>query len=205
MKKDRRITIKYKYFICDMDGTLIRLPINWEDLRNKLKKLLKTDHHLKPIASTIPQAARGNKELIKKAYELVLKVELMAVKSIKYDKELVDFFRKLKETGYKIALVTLQGREPALKALERLGVLKFFDVTITREDSSNREEQLRIALKLLNANPSVTIFVGDSEWDVEAGLKTGCLTVYVSNSWSKPKKKPHIMVSKITELSDILF
>ncbi|MEM3832737.1 MAG: HAD-IA family hydrolase [Thermoprotei archaeon] len=174
--------MRFEYFVTDLDGTLVKLNINWEALRSVVRKLLNTDHPLKPLATSIPIAAKGNHELIKKAFDYIKNVELRASSDVMRDEVLIDFFKWLKLNGVRIGLVTLQAMEPATLALYKLGVLKFFSVIITREHDLRRINQLSLALRELNADAKKTIFVGDTQWDVEAGKMLGCYTVSVNQS-----------------------
>lgn len=174
--------MRFKYFITDLDGTLVKLNIDWEMLRNAIRKLLKTDHPLKPLATSIPIAAKGNNELIEQAFNYIKEVELHASDNVTRDEELINFFKWLNLNGIKIGLVTLQAKEPAIVTLNKLGILEFFSVIISREDDLYRINQLSLALKQLNANPIKTIFIGDTQWDIEAGKKLNCYTVSVNQN-----------------------
>ena len=176
--------MKFKALITDLDYTLVFLPIDWEKLREEVRKILKTSHPLKPLASSIPVAAKGDKRLIEKAFKYIEEVEFRASETVKYNRELVDFFKKLKDRGLKIGLVTLQGLRPARNTLRKLGILEFFDVIVTREDSLSRKEQILIALRKLNVKASETIFVGDSVTDAKAGKELGIYTVIIGNKAS---------------------
>ena len=178
------LLMKFKALITDLDYTLVFLPIDWEKLREEVRKILKTSHPLKPLASSIPVAAKGDKRLIEKAFKYIEEVEFRASETVKYNRELVDFFKKLKDRGLKIGLVTLQGLRPARNTLRKLGILEFFDVIVTREDSLSRKEQILIALRKLNVKASETIFVGDSVTDAKAGKELGIYTVIIGNKAS---------------------
>jgi len=192
--------MRFRYFITDLDGTLIKLDIDWEQLRATVRNLLKTDHPLRPLATSIPIAAKGNNELINKAFDYIKQVELQAAKNVVRDSTLIDFFRWLVQNRIKIGLITLQAREPALLILEKLGILAFMSLVITREDDLYRINQLSLALKKLNAEPNRTVFVGDTQWDVDAGKKLGCYTVSVNRN----VYGADLYVEKITELQKFL-
>jgi len=194
--------MKFKALITDLDGTLVTLPIDWDRLRNEVRNLLNTDHPLRPLAPSIPEASRGNLTLIKKAFELIEREELRASESAEFDEELYRFFRWIKELGMKIGLVTLQGRRPAERTLKRLGILKFFDSIVTREDSLIRLEQLLKSLRKLNTKPEETIFVGDSPSDVKVGKTLNLFTVTIKKRTCKPKGD--LEIDKITELRGYL-
>ncbi|MGB9728735.1 MAG: HAD family hydrolase [Thermoprotei archaeon] len=176
--------MKFEYLITDLDGTLVKLDINWEMLRNAIRKLLNTDHPLRPLATSIPIAAKGDSELIKKAFDYIKNVELKASDNIVRDEVLIDIFKWLKLNGVKIGLVTLQASEPATLVLRKLGILEYFSVIVTRDHDLYRINQLSLALKELKADAKKTVFIGDTQWDIEAGKALGCYTVSVNQSIS---------------------
>ena len=145
--------MRVKLAVFDLDGTLAHLPIDWDELRARVREFMGTDHPLKPLGPSIPIAAGGDKELEERAFKIVEEAELEAAREAKPNPELRTALEQLKSAGAKLALVTLQARRPALTALEGLGVKDLFDEIITREDSLSREEQLRMALQKLRVEP----------------------------------------------------
>ncbi len=173
--------MRVKLAVFDLDGTLAHLPIDWDELRARVREFMGTDHPLKPLGPSIPIAAGGDKELEERAFKIVEEAELEAAREANPDPELRTALEQLKSAGAKLALVTLQARRPALTALEGLGVKDLFDEIITREDSLSREEQLRMALQKLGVEPREAAMVGDLPWDAEAGRRLGCVTVIVGD------------------------
>ncbi len=167
-----------KALITDLDGTLTNLGINWDSLREKVRREMGWNHPLRPLGMSIPKAAR-NREEIKKAFSIVEEAELEAAERAHFDPSLRLTLSKVKGAGLKIGLVTLQARRPAIKALDNLGVMEFFDIIVTREYSLDRKKQLEFAIEKLGVRPQECIFVGDAPWDVKAGKELGCLTVCV--------------------------
>ncbi|RLG42648.1 MAG: hypothetical protein DRO05_00495 [Thermoproteota archaeon] len=172
----------YRFLVTDLDGTLVTLDIDWDELREKVRKIIKTDHPLKPLGPSIVETTRGNEDLRRKAFELVEREEVRAALGASPDPELKEMLSRLRKRGVKIALVTLQSLKPATITLKRLGVHHLFEFLITREYSLSRREQLSLAMDLLKANPRETVFAGDSSWDVMAGKELGCLTVVVGRN-----------------------
>ncbi len=167
-----------KALITDLDGTLTNLGIDWDSLREKVRREMGWSHPLRPLGMNIPKAAR-NEEEIEKAFSIVEKAELEAAERASFNPSLRLVLSKIRRSGLKIGLVTLQARRPATKALDRLGVIDLFDVIVTREYSLDRKKQLGFAMEKLGVRPSECIFVGDAPWDVKAGKELGCLTICV--------------------------
>ncbi|MCS7103858.1 MAG: HAD family phosphatase, partial [Candidatus Korarchaeum sp.] len=164
--------------ITDLDGTIVDLGIDWDFLRERIRREMGWDHPLKPLGPNIPKAAR-NKAEEEAAFRIVEEVEQKASESAEFNSKIVEIFKRMKERGLKVALVTLQARKPAITTLGRLGILGFFDAIVTRELSLDRKEQLRIAIKELGVRPEGCLFFGDTQWDIEAGRELGCEVVCV--------------------------
>ncbi len=182
-----------------MDGTLVKLDIDWDELREKVREIIKTDHPLKPLGPSILETTEGSEELRKRAFDLVESEEVRAALSASPDPELKAMLSRLKSRGIKIALVTFQSTKPATIALKRLEILQFFEFLITREYSLNRKKQLSIALERLRADPRRTVFAGDSSWDVSAGKELGCYTVVVGRNL----EGADLYVEKFVELEKV--
>jgi phosphoglycolate phosphatase-like HAD superfamily hydrolase len=164
----------------DFDGTLVDLLKDWERLKESLMKLLGSSGPLTPLFPSIEKMTKNNLELRKRAWRLIEKYELNAVKDIKTDLELVELFKKLKAKGYHIALLTLQGRHPLKEALKKLGLHEAFDHVITREETTSRERQIKKLLKLFNVKPNQAMLIADRLHDIQTASKLGCMTVAIT-------------------------
>lgn len=182
-----------------MDGTLVTLDIDWDELRERVREIIKTDHPLKPLGPSILETTEDNEELRKMAFDLVESEEVRAALGASPDPELKEMLSRLKRKGIKMALVTFQSAKPATIALKRLEVLPFFEFLITREYSLDRKKQLSIALKRLQADPRRTVFAGDSSWDVLAGKELGCYTVVVGRNL----KGADLYIERFVELEKV--
>lgn len=177
--------MRYDLLITDLDGTLVDLGIDWDQLRDRIRREMGWNHPLKPLGPSIPVAAGGDREKIEAAFKIVEIAEIEAAMRAERDEKLASSLERLRGFGLRIGLVTLQALKPALTALRRLGVLEFFDAIVTREISLSREEQLRLAIEKLRGTPERSIFVGDTEMDLESSRRIGCLFVSVGRrvSW----------------------
>jgi HAD superfamily hydrolase (TIGR01509 family) len=167
-----------KAWITDLDGTLTILEIDWEHIRGIVRTMLNTDHPLRPLAMSIPSATE-DPILRKRAYEYIAQAELEAATKKQRDEKLVSLVRSMRMEGLKLGVVTHQAKAPARLTLERLGVLNYFEVIVSREDALERGEQIGLAADALGVKPHEVIFTGDSPWDIEAGKRLGCFTVCV--------------------------
>lgn len=189
-----------KLFIFDLDGTIADLPIKWTKVKEKIKKILKTDHPLTPLIPSIEELAT-NCELKKKLYRVIDHEEMKIVKKLQFDEDIAKLFEKLKKANCRLALVTLQGRKPAIEALKRLNIYKYFDLVISRDENKNREKQIRIALRTTGVEPSESIIVADKLRDMLVAKRLGCVSMAITD---KPDINGNFKVTNIKEISKML-
>ncbi|MEM1587390.1 MAG: HAD-IA family hydrolase [Candidatus Bathyarchaeia archaeon] len=152
--------------IFDLDGTLVHLPIKYERLKYEMSRILKVDK-IDSILSALTDVDEGLKIEI---FNVWNKLELEALPNLKEKTEGIKIYSKFH--GKTKCLVTLQGKMVVEKILEKTGLS--FDYIVTREDSLNRIEQLRIIIEKFKVNPREVLVVGDRESDREAAEKIGC-------------------------------
>jgi phosphoglycolate phosphatase-like HAD superfamily hydrolase len=192
--------MKIKLFIFDLDRTIISLPIDWIKVKEKIKKDLGINDPLIPLFPTIEKLTYNNLALRKKIFEIIKKEEIKIIKKIVFNPEIYKIFKELKNRNYKIALITFQSKKATLEILKKLKILNFFNNILTREDSINREEQIRITLNKFDFKPFEAIVVADKNEDILSAKKIGCKTISVRNR----KVDSNYKVSNITELLNIL-
>lgn len=152
--------------IFDLDGTLIHIPINYERLFQELKKIMKTDN-LRPLTKTISKLSEKKRKEVFEVWDKFEILTLTEIKKISSGLVIYDKFSKKRK-----ALVTMQGKVFVEKILNRFNL--FFDYVITREDSLDRSEQLKIAVKELDTQFQNVLFIGNTEEDGVHAKKVGC-------------------------------
>lgn len=155
-----------KAVIFDLDGTLIHLPIDYDKLFQQFGKIMKTSN-IRPLTKTV---AALDMETKKKVFEVWEETEIGALSKATVNNEGLAIYKKHSEMPK--ALVTMQGRVFVGELLETLH-LSFVHV-VTREDSLDRAEQLRIALKKLEVSASEVTFVGNTDEDSRAAKMISC-------------------------------
>ena len=89
-----------------------------------------------------------------------------------------------------IGVSTSGGRESALRALGLLlPDLSLFDTIVTREDTQATKpapDLIAVALQRSDLDPDEAIYVGDTNWDVEAAARCGMRTIAVcTGGWTE--------------------
>jgi len=105
----------------------------------------------------------------------------------------------------KVAVITRNSRASVQTVCQKHGLK--FEVLITREDGKFKPDPaplLEACLRLNVAKEDVWM-VGDGQYDVEAGLAAGILTVWVSHGREKPfAAEPWRVVHDLQELTAVL-
>jgi len=179
----------YEAFLFDMDGTLIRMKLNFKKMRADLEKIIgNVEGHILESISKIE-----DKELRKKALEYIGRQEKEAAEKSEIIDGSIESLKYLKERTIKIGIITRNNRESTLLSAKKTKILDYIDVIISRDDVEKVKPDsmhIEIALEKLNADPKKTVVVGDHYFEIEAGKKLGCLTVGVlSGSGTKETLK----------------
>jgi phosphoglycolate phosphatase-like HAD superfamily hydrolase len=152
--------------IFDLEGTLIKLPIDYSTLYENIRKELKLTK-VRPLTRTIKTL---NEESRIKIFRLWEKAELKALPFASVNEEGMKLYRM--HSNKSAALVTMQGRNIVKKILETFQLS--FRILITREDCVDRAGQIQKAINEMHLDPSSVLMVGDRENDRAATRKIGC-------------------------------
>jgi len=152
--------------VFDLDGTLVKVPIDYEKLFSEFRKIMQVEE-VRPLVDTVSKLDPITKGKVFKVWD---KAELSVSERITINEEGMriykEFLRKPK------ALVTLQGRRVVEIILERFSLS--FDVIVTREDALKRYGQLKIASEKLKTQFQNLLFIGNTDGDSAAAKKAGC-------------------------------
>lgn len=117
----------------------------------------------------------------------------------------------LKESGYKLALITNGSGRLQRRKIELLGIEKYFDeIYIGGEHEMQKPstEPFLYVAKRLGIEPCEMAYVGDNpENDVEASRQAGCIPIFVNTTktWVLPhiKKAPY-SVETVAEIPELI-
>lgn len=96
----------------------------------------------------------------------------------------------LKEQNLPLGVVTSKRRRMTHRGLQITGLDKFFDVTVTMEDTPRHKpaaDPILRAMEQIKAMPAATIYIGDSHFDILAGKNAGVTTVGVTWGMAGPE------------------
>ncbi|WP_338449385.1 pyrophosphatase PpaX [Niallia oryzisoli] len=123
----------------------------------------------------------------------------------------LETIKQLKESGYKLGVVTTKRTEVAKMGLELTKLTPYFDVFIAFEDVEKTKpdpEALFKAIEMLDSRPEEAIMVGDNFHDILAGKYAGMKTAGVS--WTikgvdyLKSYEPDYILETMSDLLDIV-
>jgi pyrophosphatase PpaX len=94
----------------------------------------------------------------------------------------VDAVTRIKAAGLRTGLVTSKNRQGARRGLALVKLEQLMDVLVCADEVLNPKphpEPVEMAMKLLEADPERTVYVGDSIHDMHSGRAAGVLTAAV--------------------------
>lgn len=117
---------------------------------------------------------------------------------------------ELHQKGIEICLITSERKSNAQFILKTLGLSPAVGHIISRDDVQcfkPHPEPILNACALLGEKPEDCVYIGESPYDIEAGVKAGAFVVAVgSGGWSVESLlecHPHVLVSNISELKEL--
>jgi pyrophosphatase PpaX len=104
----------------------------------------------------------------------------------------LDAVREIKAVGVQTGLVTSKNRHGAMRGLKLVGLEALMDVLVCADEVANPKphpEPVEKAVALLGADPTTTVYVGDSIHDMQSGRAAGVRTA--AALWG-PFKRSHL-------------
>lgn len=159
--------------VFDLDGTLVNIPINYNMLSERIREVTKAKN-VESLTKTLQTLNKKERQI---AFEIWTNEELQALPKMTIN----DKGMKLYETysNKPLVLITMQGRETVDRIVKKLKLN--FQFVITREDSLDRAEQIKIAIGKLKTTPRKVLIIGNRESDYTAAQKVGCNFLRIRN------------------------
>ena len=117
-----------------------------------------------------------------------------------------DLIKRAKKRNKKIVVVSSDYPKTILPEIESFGLEGVFDDIVV--DAHDKEEEVRDLIKRNSFNEKDTVFIGDSNHEIEVGKKLGIKTIAVTWGFSLENKlkneSPDFIVHNLKELEEII-
>ncbi|PJA32856.1 MAG: phosphoglycolate phosphatase [Zetaproteobacteria bacterium CG_4_9_14_3_um_filter_53_7] len=182
-----------KAFIFDLDGTLVDALPDIQANANRALESLGYDLRLS-LADTQPHVGGGAHKLASNVLGLPMEhAETMALYHAFadiYEQHPAEFGKPfpgvmhvldtLKAKGIPVSCVTAKPAKARVKVLDQLGLTPYLTLALSPEDGFAKKpapDMLFECCRAMGVEPSETVMVGDTRFDVEAGFNAGCQAV----------------------------
>lgn len=188
-----------KGIIFDLDGTLVRLPIQYNEIFKKLQILFDTNDEFKPLIPTIIKKSKNDTKIVQNAFNLICEEEILATNNFEVINDAINTLNYFKKNNYSICLVTMQCFKAAKIILDKMQVSELFSSIVTRDSSHERNAQITKSIESLSFSTNEILMVGDRINDVRSAQQVGCPVIL----FNKDKKNSFTDCPVITELSEL--
>lgn len=164
---ERRI----KAVLFDLDGVLVHSSLDLPAIKREL--FGDSSVFILEGLAALPPDERAEKDAI------LLKRELEAAESAALDESVPELFSWMESVGLKRGVITRNSRDVVKFIEDKLNV--DFGVVVGREDALPKPDPAGIlmACDRLGIDPADAVMVGDYIFDIEAGRRAGCRTVFL--------------------------
>ncbi len=200
-----------KLIIFDLDGVLIEAKeIHFDALNLALKDIdekfvISWEEHLKTYDGLKTydklnllhkfKCLSLEKNIVEKIFNDKQIYTLQALSNLGRNLKFIDLFEQLKLNGYKIACCSNSISKTVNLALEKLGIIEYFNLILSNEDvkfSKPHPEMYWRAMSYFGALPSETLIVEDSPTGLTAAFRSGAKVLRVKNPKDFDFDKLHI-------------
>lgn len=190
-----------KVIVFDLDGTVVRLPVNWDSLKQLLSKKyteIYAEHcsfsSVSECLSTIVD--KNDMVTLENFFKIILQYELENIHKTQPIKEIVFFIKNIDlfevQISSKFAILSLNMRETIKKALKLTNIEGYFDFILGREDVTNWKPNPEGLLKIrehFNVEKEDMIFFGDKKKDLLTGKNSGIDAFWIDDLIKIVKKE----------------
>lgn len=214
--------MKYDLIIFDMDGTILN---TLEDLKNSLNYVLQqAGYQIRTLEEVRTFVGNGIRKTIERALPSDIEEEKVdelfslfmdyyAIHNTDNTKPyngVIELLKELKHLGYKTAVVSNK-QNSAVKSLCKKFFTGLFDVEIGEKENIAKKpepDEVNEVLKILNIDRTKSIYIGDSEVDIQTAQNSKMKSIIVD--WGFRDRKflyehgAEVIVSNPSEILDII-
>ena len=127
----------------------------------------------------ILERTKDNNTVKNEAFELICKEECNAIDGLEVYEGAIEVIKEIHSKNKKIALVTLQCERAANQILDIMGIKDLFLNIFTRDDYTDRYEQIINTMKIFDSTADKTLMIGDRINDFDSAEKAGCKSIII--------------------------
>jgi len=171
--------------VVDIDGTLIPVLVDFEELRRKVRRVLGVNDPLKPLGESLHRL-RVDESLKREAWGVIEEAELESTSRLNTaDLEVnAEAIRRAVKSGLRVVVVTTRSYKTARIVLEKLGLLGIIGELVTRDYTPIRADQLRYIIEKYTGR---VVFIGDTVYDEKAAREVGVEFIRVESYRDLPR------------------
>lgn len=187
---------KKKVIVFDLDGTIIKLNVDWDELKRKLTeryyniyKEKEKNYKFESISACLSFIVeKGDEQELNNFFNIIRKFEVAGVPSSKPIEETVYFIKNKSEFNIndkvKFSILSLNTRACINEALKKAEIQKEIDYIIGREDVRHWKPNPEGLLKIkehYGINEKEMIYIGDLQKDLETGNNAGIDAILIDD------------------------
>jgi HAD superfamily hydrolase (TIGR01549 family) len=171
--------------IVDVDGTIIPILIDFEELRSRVRSVLGVNESLRPLGESLHKLPL-NESLKKEAWRIIEEAELDSVNRLNVNdvKENIETIKWAISIGVKLIIVTTRSYRTTRLILEKLNLANLAIEIVTRDFTPIRVDQLKYVKEKYGDR---VVFIGDTIYDENAAREVGVEFMRVENFKELPK------------------
>ena len=190
-----------KVIVFDLDGTIVKLPVDWGNLKSLLTAKYNEVYGEKcefiHISACLDYVVDKNDEAeLQNFFNILEEYEMMGIKDNKNIEETIFFINNLIEFDVpkeiKLAILSLNTRRAIKESLILAGIDKKIDFIVGREDVRKWKPNPEGLFKVrdhFNIKEEEMMYIGDLEKDVITGKNAGIEAYLIDNLISLVNKK----------------
>jgi len=219
---------RFKGIVFDLDGTLIDSEVDFVKMKQNMIGVL--EEHGVPKGKLTPQMttviimenaekywSEQGKAESEKVYlrdemtRIMDQGELEAISTLTVIPGVQETVKKLKQRGYKLAILTRSHHKYAEEALKKIGLEKEFDVILGRGETPQPKpyaEAMIYAAKALGLSLTEVVLVGDHHLDSTCAVNAKCNFIGVATGPRGDKSweinRPNVILPSVYDIPEYL-
>jgi phosphoglycolate phosphatase-like HAD superfamily hydrolase len=182
-----------KVLVFDLDGTIVKLNVNWKELKQILSerysKIYNTSCQFNSISGCLSYVvSKDDKKELGNFFDIIREFEVKNIDNNAPIKESIYFIKHKTEfgidDGVKLAILSLNSRKTIIESLKKEEILDKFDFIVGREDVRRwkpEPEGLIVIKNHYGIENDEMLYIGDMKKDMLTGDNAGVDTYLIDD------------------------